>query len=129
MYRNFICYRGGSSGGIQFAEEIFLSIRTKKDSVGETYYSLIKDDYREIRNFLLDPGKLLRNVENFILLLTKDFFEDFLMENGSVNPNSVTRVEINEVLKNKSAKFIPIVFPDFSWESKTNGKTNKDVSL
>lgn len=126
MYRNFICYRGGSSGGILIADEIFLAARAKKDSVGETYYSPLKDDYREIRNFLTDPGKILHHVENFVMLLTKDFFCDFI-EDSQPNPNSVTRIEIDEVLKNREVKFIPVVFPDFSWEAKTNGIANKDI--
>lgn len=126
MYRNFICYRGGSSGGIQIADEIFLAAKSKKDIVGETYYSLEKEDYREIRNFLTDPGKYLHNVENFIMLLTKDFFTDFILD-GQPNPGSVTRIEIEEVLKNTKVKFIPVIFPDFSWEAKTCGIANKDI--
>lgn len=126
MYRNFICYRGGSSGGILFADELYVSIRSIKNRVGDTYFSPMKDDYREIRNFLLDPGKYLSNVENFIMLLTKDFFEGFL-DNGKPNPESVTRIEIDEALKNDSMKFIPVVFPDFSWEATTQGKKNKDI--
>ena len=126
MYRNFICYRGGSSGGIQIADELFFAARTKKDFVGETYYSLTKEDYREIRNFLTDPGKYLQHVENFIMLLTKDFFSGFI-ENGQPNPESVTRIEISEVLKNEKVKFIPVIFPDFSWEAKTNGISNREI--
>lgn len=126
MYRNFICYRGGSSGGIQIAEEIYYAARAEKDRIGETYYSLAKEDYREIRNFITDPGKYLRNVENFILLLTKDFFSGFI-ENGEPNPYSITRIEINEVLKNSNAKFIPVVFPDFSWSATTYGVKNRDL--
>ena len=123
MYRNFICYRGGSSAGIQFADEIFLAANGMKTKIGETYYSPARTDFREIRNFLTDPAKILGNVTNFILLLTKDFFDGFL-EDGEPNPGSVTRIEIDEVLKNESAKFIPVVFPDFSWEAKTGGIRN-----
>ena len=126
MYRNFICYRGGSSGGVQIADELYMAAKAKKDVIGETYYSLMKEDYREIRNFLTDPGKYLRNVENFIILLTKDFFEGFLSD-GLPNPDSVTRIEIDEVLKNEKVKFIPVVFPDFSWGAKTWDMTNKEI--
>lgn len=126
MYRNFICYRGGASAGIQIADEIYLSSNSVKSKVGETYYSLVKEDYREIRNFLTDPGKYLRNVSNFIMLLTKDFFDGFI-EDGQPSLNSVTRIEMDEVLKNENVKFIPVVFPDFSWESKTNGRMNREI--
>lgn len=94
--------------------------------IGETYYSLGKNDYREIRNFLTDPQRVLGNVENFIVLLTRDFFDGFL-EDGKPNANSVTRIEIDEVLKNRSVKFIPVVFPDFSWEDNRVGIKNRDV--
>lgn len=126
MYRNFICYRGGSSGGIHFAEELFFFLNTDKSVLGETYYSLAKNDYREVRNFLTDPQRVLGNVENFIMLLTKDFFEGFI-EKGAPNPNSVTRIEIDEVLKNSSSKIIPVVFPDFTWEDKYTGIKNIEV--
>lgn len=126
MYRNFICYRGGSSAGMQIAEQLFLAAKAKKEIVGETYYSLAKDDFREMRNFLTDPGKYLGNVENFIMLLTKDFFSGFI-EDGRPNPDSVTRIEIDEVLKNDKVKFIPVIFPDFSWEARPFGMSNKEV--
>ena len=126
MYRNFICYRGGSSGGIQFAEELFFFLKSDKTSIGETYYSLAKSDYREIRNFLTDPKRVLGNVENFIILLTRDFFEGFL-EDGYPNPSSVTRIEIDQVLQNASVRFIPVIFPDFSWDGRTDGKKNQDI--
>ena len=126
MYRNFICYRGGSSGGVQFAEELYLELNRERAVIGETYYSLMKTDCGEIRNFLIDPHRILGNVENFILLLTRDFFTEFFRD-GKANPDSVTRIEIDEALKNPSVKFIPVVFPDFSWELQTDGKKNRDI--
>lgn len=126
MYRNFICYRGGSSAGILVAEELFAEIHKQRHYVGETYFSPEKDNPREIRNFLLDPQKLLLNIENFVVLLTKDFFQDFYID-GTPNPNSVTRMEIDEVLKNPSVKFIPVIFPDFAWSSKTYGMENQEI--
>lgn len=126
MYRNFICYRGGSSAGIQIADEVYIAANFEKTRVGETYYSPVKADLHEIRNFLTDPQKYLRNVANFVMLLTKDFFDGFI-EDGKPSIHSVTRIEIDEVLKNKDAKFIPVVFPDFSWDAKTNGKKNQDI--
>lgn len=126
MYRNFICYRGGSSGGIQFAEELFFFLNTEKHLLGETYYSLERNDYREIRNFLTDPKRVLGKVENFVLLLTKDFFDGFILD-GLPNKDSVTRIEIDEALKNENAKFIPVIFPDFSWDGNTAGLRNQDI--
>ena len=126
MYRNFICYRGGSSAGIQIANEVYIAMNQKKDEVGATYYSPEKSFVSETRNFLLDPQKYLGNVENFIMLLTRNFFEGFIVD-GTPNSNSVTRIEIDEVLKNKNVKFIPVIFPDFAWETKTNGMTNQDI--
>ena len=123
MYRNFICYRGGSSGGILFAEGIFERAHKFENIIGKTYYSLYKDDNNERRNFLNDPHDLLGDVTNFIMLLTKDFLEGFIV-NDRPNPDSVTRIEIDEALKNENLKFIPVVFPDFSWDNKTNGKVN-----
>ena len=126
MYRNFICYRGGSSGGILFAEGIFERAHKFENIIGKTYYSLYKDDNNERRNFLNDPHDLLGDVTNFIMLLTKDFLEGFIVDDKP-NPDSVTRIEIDEALKNENLKFIPVVFPDFSWDNKTNGKVNKDI--
>lgn len=128
MYRNFICYRGGSSAGIQVATELFTEMYKQRNHIGETYFSPQKENLREIRNFLLDPQKVLRNIENFIMLLTKDFLEGFYCD-GEPNQESVTRMEIEEALKNPSVKFIPIVFPDFSWTNKTNGMVNSDIVL
>lgn len=126
MYRNFICYRGGSSAGILFAEDVYKRAKEEENIVGRTYYSLYKEDSNEIRNFLNDPGDYLSSVENFIMLLTKDFLDAFIV-NGAPNPDSVTRIEIDEALKNEKLKFIPVVFPDFSWEGKTGGMMNKDI--
>lgn len=126
MYRNFICYRGGSSAGILFAEDVYKRAKEEENIVGRTYYSLYKEDSNEIRNFLNDPGDYLSTVENFIMLLTKDFLDAFIV-NGAPNPDSVTRIEIDEALKNGKLKFIPVVFPDFSWEGETGGMMNKDI--
>lgn len=126
MYKNFICYRGGSSAGILFAEDIYKRAKEEEEAVGRTYYSLYKEDSNEIRNFLNDPGAYLCEVTNFVMLLTKDFLGAFLL-NGEPNPDSVTRIEIDEALKNKNLKFIPVVFPDFSWEGTTDGMVNKDI--
>ena len=65
MYRNFICYRGGSSAGILFAEDVYNRAKEAEKAVGKTYYSLCKEDRGEIRNFLNDPRDYLCNVENF----------------------------------------------------------------
>lgn len=126
MYRNFICYRGGSSAGILFAEDIYKRAKEEEEAVGRTYYSLYKEDSNEIRNFLKDPADYLCNTENLIMLLTKDFLGSFIID-GYPNPDSVTRIEIDEALKNPHLKFIPVVFPDFSWEGTTDGMVNKDI--
>ena len=126
MYRNFICYRGGSSAGILFAEEIYKRAKEEEEVVGRTYYSLYKEDSNEIRNFLKDPADYLCNTENLIMLLTKDFLSSFIID-GYPNPDSVKRIEIDEALKNPKLKFIPVVFPDFSWEGLTDGMVNKEI--
>lgn len=126
MYRNFICYRGGSSAGILFAEEIYNRVKLEESTIGKTYYSLCKEDSAEIRNFLNDPRDYLGGVENFVMLLTRDFLDGFILDNKP-NPDSVTRIEIDEALKNDKLKFIPVVFPDFSWDGMTNGRINKDI--
>ena len=126
MYRNFICYRGGSSAGILFAEDVYKRVKEEEKTVGRTYYSLYKEDGHEIRNFLTDPRDYLCEVENIVLLLTRDFLDGFII-NGQPNPNSVTRIEIDEALKNPHMKFIPVVFPDFSWEGTINGMVNKEI--
>ncbi len=126
MYRNFICYRGGSSAGILFAEDIYKRAKEEEKAVGRTYYSLYKENSSEIRNFLNDPGDYLSSVENFVMLLTKDFLDAFIID-GKPNPDSVTRIEIDEALKNEKLKFIPVVFPDFSWERETGGIVNKEI--
>lgn len=126
MYRNFICYRGSSSAGLQVANELFCYLSPQVNDIGETYFSPINNK-GENRNFLLDPYKYLGNVENFILLLTKDFFSGFFDEAGNINTNSVTMIELDCVLKNTNVKFIPVIFPDFLWEGQINGRKNRDV--
>lgn len=126
MYRNFICYRGSSSAGLQVANELFGYLSSKTSDTGQTYFSPINNT-GEKRNFLLDPYKYLGNVENFILLLTKDFFSGFIDEFGNINTNSVTMIELDCVLKNTNVKFIPVIFPDFSWEGQINGRKNRDI--
>ena len=66
MYRNFICYRGGSSAGILFAEDIYKQAKIEEKTVGKTYYSLYKEDGREIRNFLNDPKFPLKPSDMFV---------------------------------------------------------------
>ena len=126
MYRNYICYRGGSSAGILFAEDVYKRAKEEEVTIGKTYYSLYKEDGREIRNFLNDPRDYFSEIENVVLLLTRDFFDLFII-NNLPNPDSVTRIEIDEALKNPKLKFIPVVFPDFSWEGTINGMTNKEI--
>ena len=126
MYRNFICYRGGSSAGIQVADALYKEMLPLKSSIGETYFSPQNNSGDE-RNFLKDPTRTLGNVENFILLLTRDFFRNFLNPDGSPNFDSVTRLEIDSALKNAHIKFIPVIFPDFSWQGMTDGVINQDV--
>lgn len=126
MYRNFICYRGGSSAGIQVADALYKEMLPLRSSIGETYFSPQNNSGDE-RNFLKDPTRTLGNVENFILLLTRDFFRNFLTPDGSPNVYSVTRLEIDSALKNAHIKFIPVIFPDFSWQGMTDGVINQDV--
>ena len=126
-YRNFICYRGGSSAGIPAAQKIYESLSKVKDKVGETYFSLYKEDKKELRNFQTDPKEYMPKVEYVIMLLTKHFFEDFLDKNDNCNPESITRIEFDEALKNKNLRFIPVMFSDFSWNGVINGRTNKEI--
>lgn len=126
MYRNFICYRGGSSAGIQVADALYKEMLPLRSNIGETYFSPQNNSGDE-RNFLKDPTRTLGNVENFILLLTKDFFSNFLNQDGSPNFYSVTRLEIDCALKNSHIKFIPVIFPDFSWQGITDGVINQDI--
>ena len=126
MYRNFICYRGGSSAGILFADDVFKAAKRHEDVLGKTYYSLVREDTGEIRNFLNDPQRYLGETSNFIMLLTKGFFDGFLLHDLP-NPDSVTRVEIEQALKNPTLKFIPVVFPDFSWDEQVDGQSSKDI--
>lgn len=126
MYRNFICYRGGSSAGIQVADALYKEMLPLRSNIGETYFSPQNNSGDE-RNFLKDPTRTLGNVENFILLLTKDFFSNFLNQDGSPNFYSVTRLEIDCALKNPHIKFIPVIFPDFSWQGITDGVMNQDI--
>ena len=118
MYKNFICYRGGSSAGIYVAEELYKRIKEEERVVGKTYFSLHKDEGDDNRNFLNDPLKYLGDVENFVILLTRHFFDDFIL-NGKPNENSVTRIELDVALKNKNVRFIPVTFNDFSWDGET----------
>ena len=126
-YRSFICYRGGSSAGIPAAQRIYDSLFKVKDKVGDTYFSLNKEDKSEGRNFITDPETYMPDVEFVIMVLTKHFFEDFLNKDHTPNLDSITRVEFDEALKNKKLRFIPVMFSDFSWNASINDKTNKEI--
>lgn len=126
MYRNFICYRGGSSAGIPIAEDLYQAIKPKEAIVGKTYFSPRPEEDSEVRNFLNDPAAFLGQTENFVMLLTKGFFDGFVKD-GKADPHSVTCIEIDQALKNENLRFIPVVFDDFSWDDKTGGITNSGV--
>ena len=126
MYRNFICYRGGSSGGFFLGKEIYDTARKHERILGKTYFSVRKEDPTEIRNFMNDPGAYLADAENFVIMLTNGFFKDFI-RNDLPYEESVTRIEIDEALKNKNMNFIVVLFPDFSWDAEVDGKTNREV--
>lgn len=126
IYSNFICYRGGSSAGSFLGEEIYFKAKQVEEIIGKTYYSLEKEDPSEVRNFLNDPKKYMCDIKNFVMILTKGFLSEFLLD-GEPNPKSVTRIEIDEALKNKNLRFIPIQFQDFSWEDSTDGYVNRDI--
>lgn len=126
MYRNFICYRGGSSGGINLGEDIYKVAKTQENIIGKTYYSLYIEDAEEIRNFKNDPAKHISTTENFVMLLTKDFFSGFI-KNNEPNKESITRIEIDEALKNPNLRFIPVMYPDFNWDGITEGRVNKEI--
>lgn len=125
MYDSFICYRGSSSAGEQIAAELYEKMQQKENDIGSTYYSP-KNDRKEIRNFLLDPDKIFHEVKCVILILTKDFFSNFIIENKK-NENSVTCLELTEALKNKTIEFFPIVFPDFLWQNTKNDISNQSI--
>ena len=42
MYRNFICYRGGSSAGILFAEDIYKRVQKEENIDAKEYESALK---------------------------------------------------------------------------------------
>ena len=126
-YRNFICYRGGSSAGIHVGKDLYKKLHKEENDIGLTYYSPSKEDATEIRNFLLDPHRILGDVENFIVLLTSDFFKDFLLEDNSLNPESVTLIELKEAFTNPNTKFVPLVFEDFHWTDHTGLLTNAEI--
>ena len=128
MYRNFICYRGGSSAGSFFGKLINKEAKKVESAVGATYFSLDKEDPNEIRNFLNDPAKHIKDIKNFIVILTKDFLEGFIV-NNEANPKSVTRIELEEAFKNKDLKFVLVQFPDFFWDAYTNGIKNEDILI
>ena len=125
-YRNFVLYRGGGSPASYFARDFKVVALKNEAAIGKTYYSLIVDNKEEKRNFLTDPEKYMGKTENVILLLTSNFFEGFIKD-GKPNPESVTRVEINEALKNENNRFILIYWPDFSWHQEIDGLSNQEI--
>lgn len=125
-YKNFICYRGGSDAGVFFGENLFNALDRFKDELGNTYYSPRGADTKEHRNFKTDPQKYLGHVENFIMLITSSFFKDFLID-GKANPDSITRLEIEEVLKNPNVRFITVLWSDFNWKGKIDGISNEEI--
>ena len=68
----------------------------------------------------------MSQVTSLIVILTKDFFDGFIV-NDLPNPDSVTRIEIDEALKNPNLEFVLVKFPDFSWKGLTDGRVNQDI--
>ena len=122
-YRSFICYRGGSSAGCFFAPEIHDALEEVENIVGKTYYALELEE-----NFITTPKTVLKNAEYIIVLLTKHFFDGFII-NGNPNPDSITRLEIDEALKNEKMKFILVQWNDFDWDASPTGISNADIIL
>jgi len=120
-YDVFICYRGSSSKGREIGNIIYNNCYVKN----KIYFT------PEVKNanFLTDPQKYIPAIKHLIVVLTKDFFDDFLMDDGEPNPFSVTREEIRLAFQNKNLEFVPVQWEGFDWNSKSKIEkyTNKEL--
>ena len=116
--KNFICYRGSSSIGLSIAKNLMKAMKPFMREV--TYYSNDDTD-KEAKNFLTDPKKYLGSIEYFIIILTKDFFSGFM------ESDSVTRLELFELFNNPNAQILKIELPDFHWDNKLDGLSNREI--
>lgn len=112
-YRVFISYRGESTGnreGIEFAERLYKRLTGEPfEYYGKIYYS---PETERLGNFDMDIPRVMRTVKFFIVPLTKEYFYDFWIDEGRVNPDSITYKEITAAIK-ANASFICVRFPDF----------------
>ena len=126
-YKNFICYRGNTIGD-NFGGRLAKELNEEADIIGTSFFSTQQETLDS--NFILDLEKLLlHDCSVFILMLTENFFEGFMSEDGSVNQNSVTRLELELALKNRNMKFISVVFSGFSWNDANRKILESTVSV
>lgn len=106
-YRVFISYRGGDNISSKFAAALYKAIintPNSRDYFGNVYFS----PSNPVGNFKDDIPHIMKDVEYFIIPYYKGFFDGFLNRDGSLNEESITRLEIQEALKNKCKYFVPV---------------------
>ena len=113
-YRIFLSYRGESQGteqmiGKEFEEKLYDYLNADPFSI-EKYGNVYLSTREEIaENFLGSISRVMKNVEYFVLPMTRRFFDDFEQQ----GERSVTYQEIMAAFKNKNMRFVAIAFPGF----------------
>ena len=114
-YRIFLSYRGDSDG-LPFVNDLFDYYKEDPfwfERYGNIYLSTKTD---KTGNFIKDIPYIMKNVEYFIIPLTKEYFDDFWNEElNCPDENSVTYKEIIAAMHH-NAKFVCIAFPHFSMD-------------
>ena len=105
-YNVFLCYRGEKSALL--ANSIYSELMNIKNKRIKIFYAprCIKHG----QDFVETCQSVAGQVSLMILFVTKDFFEFILEEEDVVGK------ELRSALDNQNCKFLPILFPDFSFD-------------
>lgn len=127
-YRIFLSYRGKSAGEA-FSERLYKHLVDNPECYnmhGNVYFSPKILKRNPDGNYKRDIPEIMKDVEYFVLPLTKGFFSDFWdKDKDCPNINSITYLEIVSAIENGS-KFICIVFPGYEDDKALLKKIFKD---
>ena len=111
-WRIFLSYRGGTESEA-FCQKLYDSILANPNYInkyGEVYFSPVTG---KGRNYMRDIPSIMEHVEEFVVPLTRDYFEGFWDEaHRRPNEDSPTYLEIQAAIERK-AHFVCINWPDY----------------
>ena len=111
-YRVFLSYRGKSDGK-QFCSDLYDALTSHpgyRKKYGEIYFSPISEP---TSNYKLDIPRYMKKVEQFVMPLTQNFWDDFWDDKHNCpNVDSITFLEIEAAIK-VGAHFICVSFPNY----------------